>query len=292
MNKRYALGMIVLMTAVALSGCGAKKANDTEGAANGGNNGAANSGNESNATGGSGADETTYLFASDGSYAPMEYMDKDVLKGFDIDFLDAIMKEAGLKYEVRNVGWDAMLESVKQGKEYQAGISSISITDDRKQTYDFSMPYFESTNVIMVKEDSDIKSAADLKGKKVAVQGGTTADILMTKIMGEGNTDLKKFDSNAVALLELDQGGADAVVADIAIVRDYIKNNPNKKLKEVLDNTNFTPEYYGIAYPKDSELKAKLDPAIKAVIGNGKYAEIYKKWFDEEPDTTHLVATE
>ena len=119
MNKRYALGMIVLMTAVALSGCGAKKANDTEGAANGGNNGAANSGNESNATGGSGADETTYLFASDGSYAPMEYMDKDVLKGFDIDFLDAIMKEAGLKYEVRKVGWDAMLESVKQGKEYR-----------------------------------------------------------------------------------------------------------------------------------------------------------------------------
>ncbi|SFI76870.1 polar amino acid transport system substrate-binding protein [Paenibacillus sp. UNC496MF] len=277
MKKRVTLGIITLITAVLLSGCGAKNEAPANNAADNGTAG--------------GGDETTYQFASDASYRPMEYMDKDELKGFDIDFIAAVMKEAGLKYKVSNVGWDAMLESVKQGTEYQAGLSSISITDDRAQTYDFSMPYFESVNVIMVKEDSDIKSAGDLKGKKVAVQSGTTADILMTKIMGEGNTDLKRFDSNAVALLEMDQGGADAVVADIAIVRDYIKGNPDKKYKEVQDTTNFTPEYYGIAYPKGSELKAKLDPAIKAIIENGTYAELYKKWFDEEPNTAALLET-
>ncbi|QHW35076.1 basic amino acid ABC transporter substrate-binding protein [Paenibacillus rhizovicinus] len=281
-----------------LAGCGAKKVENTEGGAaadtSGTNDGGSGNGSSTAANTGSdsgnAAAETTYQFASDASYAPMEFMDKDELKGFDIDFLAAVMKEAGLKYEVRNVGWDAMLESVKQGKEYQAGVSSISITADRAQTYDFSMPYFESKNVIMVKEDSAIASALDLKGKKVALQGGTTADTLMTKIMGKGNTDLKKFDSNAVALLELDKGGADAVVADIAIVRDYIKNNPDKKYKEVLDDVNFNPEYYGLAYPKGSELKAELDPAIKAVIENGTYADLYKKWFDEVPDTTRLLA--
>ncbi|MFC4811495.1 basic amino acid ABC transporter substrate-binding protein [Paenibacillus sp. GCM10023250] len=278
MKKRVTLGIVTLITAVLLSACGAKNEAPANNAAN----------NGSTAGGG---DETTYQFASDASYRPMEYMDKDELKGFDIDFIAAVMKEAGLKYKVSNVGWDAMLESVKQGTEYQAGLSSISITDDRAQTYDFSMPYFESVNVIMVKEDSDIKSATDLKGKKVAVQSGTTADILMTKIMGEGNTDLKRFDSNAVALLEMDKGGADAVVADIAIVRDFIKSNPDKKYKEVQDTTNFTPEYYGIAYPKGSELKAKLDPAIKAIIENGTYAELYKKWFDEEPNTAGLLET-
>jgi glutamine transport system substrate-binding protein len=235
------------------------------------------------------APAVTYMVASDATYAPMEFMDKDKVVGFDIDFLDAVMKEAGLKYEVKNLAWDTMLESVKQGKEYQAGISSISITDDRKPTYDFSIPYFESTNMILVKEGSDVKSAVDLKGKTVAVQGATTADTLMSGIMGKDNTKLKRFDSNAIALLELDKGGADAVVADIAIVREYIKNNPSKKFVGILDSKNFNSEYYGIAFPKGSDLKAKVDPAIKKVFDNGKYKEIYKKWFGEEPNMTNLL---
>ncbi|WP_240633342.1 basic amino acid ABC transporter substrate-binding protein [Paenibacillus montanisoli] len=271
MKKWYFIAILTLVAAVVLSGCGAKNSN--------------NAGSEA----GNSSEDVTYMFATDAAYAPMEYMDKDNITGFDIEFLDLVMQEAGLKHEVKHTGWDGMLEGVKQANEFQAGISSISITDERKQTYDYSMPYFESINVIMVKEGSDIKSALDLKGKKVAVQSGTTADILMTGIMGEGNTDLKKFDNNAVALLELDQGGADAVVADIAIVRDYIKKNPDKKYVEVSDTTNFTPEYYGILYPKGSDLKAKLDPAIKAVIENGKYAELYKKWFGEEPNTANLL---
>ncbi|AZN39331.1 basic amino acid ABC transporter substrate-binding protein [Paenibacillus albus] len=276
MKKWLASAIITLMAVVIVTGCGAKN-NDNTGSEASGNN-------SSNA-----GDTKTYKFATDASYAPMEFMDKDELKGFDIEFLDAVMKQAGLKYEVANTGWDAMLESVKQGTEYQGGVSSVSITDDRKQTYDYSMPYFESRNVIMVKEGSEIKSATDLKGKKVAVQTGTTADILMTKIMGNGNTDLKKFDSNAVALMELDQGGADAVVADIAIVKYYIQTNPNKKYVSIEDTTNFAPEYYGLLFPKGSDLAAKVDPAIKAIIDNGTYTELYKKWFGEEPNTDHLL---
>ena len=123
--------------------------------------------------------------------------------------------------------------------------------------------------MIMVKEGSNIKSALDLKGKKVAIQGGTTADTLMSKIMGNDNTDLKKFDSNAVALLELDKGGADAVVADIAIVRDYIKNNPKKKLTGILDPVNFDSEYYGLAFPKGSDLKASWILPLKRLWRTG-----------------------
>lgn len=229
------------------------------------------------------------MFASDASYAPMEYMDTDKIKGFDIDFIQAVMKEAGMDYEVKNTGWDTMLSSVKQGTEYQAGLSSVSITDERKETYDYSIPYFESTNMIMVKEGSPIKSALDLKDKVVAVQTATTADDLMSGIMGVDNSKLKRFDSNAVALMELNGGGADAVVADIAIIREYIKNNPDQKLTGILDKTNFGSEYYGILLPKGSELKAKLDPAIKKVLENGKYAEIYKTWFGEEPNTDNLL---
>ncbi len=228
-------------------------------------------------------------FATDATYAPMEYMDKDKITGFDIEFLAEVMKEAGITYDIKNIGWDTMLESVKQGKEYKGGISSVSITDERKETYDFSAPYFESTNMIMVREDSPVKNAHDLKDLKVAVQGATTADTLMSGIMGAKNSDLKRFDSNTLALLDLSKGGADAVVADVAIIREYIKNNPNSKLVGILDPTNFDSEYYGIIFPKGSDLKATIDPAIKKVIENGKYAEIYTKWFGEAPDTTNLL---
>ncbi|MGF7048949.1 polar amino acid transport system substrate-binding protein [Paenibacillus sp. DS2015] len=232
------------------------------------------------------------VFATDASYAPMEFMDKDKLTGFDIDFLAEVMKEAGIPYEIKNVGWDTMLESVKQGTEYKGSISSVSITDERKETYDFSIPYFESTNMIMVKEGSNITTALDLQDKKVGVQGATTADTLMSDIMGQTNTDLKRFDSNTLALLELEHNGVDAVVADVAIVREYIKNNPKNKLVGILDTDNFGSEYYGLLYPKGSELKKQIDPAIKKVIENGKYTEIYKKWFGEEPDTSKLLTVQ
>lgn len=233
--------------------------------------------------------DEVYKIATDAFYAPMEFMDKGKIVGFDADFIDAVMSEAGLNYQLDNTGWDTMLELVKQGDEYDAGISSISITEDRQETYDYSYPYFESTNMILVPEGSPVKNALDLKDLEVAVQIMTTADVLMTEIMGQGNTNLKRFDSNTLAIQELISNGVDAVVADIAIVREYIKNNPDKKFVGLLDETNFSAEYYGILLPKGSELKAKLDPAIKAVIENGKYAEIYDKWFGEEPDTSVLL---
>ncbi|AFC33297.1 glutamine ABC transporter periplasmic-binding component [Paenibacillus mucilaginosus 3016] len=274
MRLKSVLTLMTLTTFLFTAACGTESATTGSGTSTG-----------SGTAGG----EVTYKIATDASYAPMEYMDKDKITGFDIDFLAEVMKEAGLKYEVVNVGWDTMLESVKQGKEYQAGISSVSITDERKQTYDYSIPYFESTNMILVKEGSTVKSADDLKGKKVAVQGATTADTIMSGILGKESTDLKRFESNALALMELESGGVEAVVADIAIVREYIKNNPGKKFQSVRDDKNFQAEYYGILYPKGSELKAKLDPAVKKVLENGKFAEVYKKWFGEEPNVKKLL---
>ncbi|MEY4479506.1 MAG: hypothetical protein RLZZ267_184 [Bacillota bacterium] len=231
----------------------------------------------------------TYTVGTDATYAPMEFMDKDKIVGFDIDFLKAVMKEAGLNYKVKNVGWDALFASVKQATEIDFGISSVTINDERKQTYDFSAPYFESTNLIMVKEGSSVKSAADLKNLKVAVQGATTADDIISDLKGKTSSDLKRFESNALAFLEMDKGGVDAVVADNMIINEYVKNNPDKKYVAISDSS-FASEYYGLLLPKDSDLKAKLDPAIKTVLENGEYAKIYKKWFGAEPDLTNLNA--
>jgi polar amino acid transport system substrate-binding protein len=219
----------------------------------------------------------------------MEYMDKGKIVGFDIDFLKVLMKQAGLKYKVKNIGWDALFASVKQANEIDMGISSVTINDDRKKTYDFTKPYFESTNLIMVKKGSTVKSAQDLKNLKVAVQGATTADDIMKGIKGEKSTDIKRFESNALAFMEMDKGGVDAVVADIAIINDYVKNNPGKNYIAIPDSS-FPSEYYGLLLPKGSKVKAKLDKATKAVLNNGEYAKVYKKWFGTEPDLTNLKA--
>src|SRR4051794_7577842 len=98
-----------------------------------------------------------------GAFYPIIFKDKGELAGFDIDIAKAVAKEAGYEYEIKEFGWEPLFAAT-QGKQIDLAITAIGITDERKETYDFSIPYFESTHVIIVKEGSDIKSALDLKG--------------------------------------------------------------------------------------------------------------------------------
>ncbi|ABO68722.1 basic amino acid ABC transporter substrate-binding protein [Geobacillus thermodenitrificans] len=223
---------------------------------------------------------------TDAAFAPFEYMEKGKVVGFDADLLDAVMKEAGLDYELKNIGWDPLFASL-QSKEIDMGISGITITDKRKQSYDFSAPYFEATQVILVKEGSLVKNALDLKGKTIGVQNATTGQEAAEKLFGKGE-HIKKFETSVVAIMEMLNGGVDAVITDNAVANEYVKNNPDKKLQVIEDPDNFTSEYYGIIFPKDSDLKAKVDEALKNIIENGKYTEVYKKWFGIEPNIENL----
>lgn len=229
-------------------------------------------------------EKKTLRVVTDAAYSPMEYMDKDEIVGFDIDFIKAVAKEAGYKLTIEHVGWDPIFVEL-ESKRADIGISSITIDKDRKKSYDFSLPYFLSTNKILVPEGSDIKSAEDLKGKKVAVQNGTTGMIVTEKILGKNNKDIKKFENNNLAILELTKNGADAVVADNAVIEEYAKNNPNEKLVVYEDPDSFDAEFYGLMFTKgNEELKKDMDKAIKKVIESGEYEEIYKKWLGNEPN--------
>ncbi|GAB6891613.1 basic amino acid ABC transporter substrate-binding protein [Geobacillus stearothermophilus] len=223
---------------------------------------------------------------TDAAFAPFEYMQKGKIVGFDADLLDAVMKEAGLDYELKNIGWDPLFASL-QSKEIDMGISGITITDERKQSYDFSAPYFEATQVILVKQGSPVKNALDLKGKTIGVQNATTGQEAAEKLFGKGD-HIKKFETSVVAIMELLNGGVDAVITDNAVANEYMKNNPDKKLQVIEDPQNFASEYYGMIFPKESELKAKVDEALQKVIDSGKYADIYKKWFGKEPNMEGL----
>ncbi|MFC4184107.1 basic amino acid ABC transporter substrate-binding protein [Saccharococcus thermophilus] len=228
------------------------------------------------------------IVGTDAAFAPFEYMDKGKIVGFDVDLLDAVMKEAGIDYELKNIGWDPLFAAL-QSKEIDMAISGITINDKRKQTYDFSIPYFESTHMIMVKENSPIKNALDLKGKVIGVQNATTGQEAVEKLLGKDNKNIKKFENTVVAIMELLNGGVDAVVTDNAVANEYVKNNPDKKIKTIADPDHFESEFYGLMFPKGSDLKPKVDEALKKLIKSGKYAEIYKKWFGTEPKVDNLL---
>jgi glutamine transport system substrate-binding protein len=268
MMKKGTVFALILALFMALAGCGGKSSEQASG-----------SGEEN---------KKIVVVGTDASFAPFEYMDKGEIVGFDVDFLKAVMEEAGIEYELKNIGWDPLFAAV-QGKEVDMAISGITINDKRKQTYDFSVPYFESTHMIMVKEGSPIKNALDLKGKVVGVQNGTTGQAAVEKLLGAENKNIKKFENTVVAIMDLLNGGVEAVVTDNTVANEYVKNNPDKKIKTIEDPNNFESEFYGLMFPKGSDLKPKVDEAIKKVIESGKYAEIYKKWFGQEPNVDNLL---
>lgn len=226
---------------------------------------------------------------TDAAYAPFEYMDKDKIIGFDVDIFTAAAEEAGYDFEIVNVGWDPLFAELENGTA-DVGLSAITINDDRLKSYDFSVPYFESTNKILAPEGTDIKKAADLTDKTVAVQSGTTGADAVDALLGNGNEKVKKFENNNLAILEMKNQGADAVVADNAVLEAYAKNNPQDNFIVIEDKEGFESEYYGFMFPKDSEMEADLSKGLNAIFDNGKYAEIYKEWFGQDPDIENLKA--
>ncbi|WP_042351859.1 basic amino acid ABC transporter substrate-binding protein [Bacillus massiliigorillae] len=262
--KKMTVGFMLLCAfLLALTGCGTK---------------------DNSKDSGDKAEKKTLRVVTDAAYAPMEFLDKDEVKGFDVDFAKAVAEAAGYDVKVDHVGWDPMFVEL-DNKRADMAVAAITIDKDRKKTYDFTHPYYLSTLKILVPKGSSIKSAADLKGKKVAVQGGTTGNIAAEKLLGKNSENIKKFESNNLAIMELTKGGADAVVADSAIVDEYAKNNPKDKLTVIEDNAAFGAEFYGIMLAKGNEdLQKELNKAINTIFENGKYKEIYQKWFGIDPD--------
>ena len=224
-----------------------------------------------------------YVVGTDAAYAPFESQnEKAEIVGFTVDMLTAVAKAGGFEIKFVNTPWEGIFNALAQGDRDMLA-SSITITDERKQTMDFSQPYFDAAQLIAVKETSKVAKFADLKKLKVGVQTGTTGDEAVTKLLGKTSTNIKRFESTPLALKELEAGGVDAVVADNGVVVHYVANNPGGKFKTVSD-TEFTPEQYGFAVKKgNAELLAKIDAGIAKVKADGSYATIYAKYFGAAP---------
>ncbi|KNZ34359.1 MAG: ABC transporter substrate-binding protein [Methylibium sp. NZG] len=220
-----------------------------------------------------------YVVGTDAAYAPFESQnEKGEIVGFNIDVMNAIAKKAGMEVKFVNTPWEGIFNTLAQG-DRDLLISSITITEERKQTMDFSAPYFDAAQLIAVKQNSKVAKFDDLKKLKVGVQTGTTGDEVVSKLQGKTSTNIKRFESTPLALKELEAGGVDAVVADNGVVINYVANNAGGKFKTVSD-TAFAPEQYGIAVKKgNTELLAKLNKGLADIKADGTYDQIYTKYF-------------
>jgi polar amino acid transport system substrate-binding protein len=224
-----------------------------------------------------------YVVGTDAAYAPFESQnEKGEIVGFDIDVVRAAAAKAGIEVKFVNTPWEGIFNTLQQGDRDMI-VSAVTITAERKQTMDFSDPYFDAAQLIAVKETSKVAKFADLKKLKVGVQTGTTGDEAVTKLLGKASTNVKRFESTPLALKELEAGGVDAVVADNGVIAHYVANNPGGKFKTVSD-TEFVPEQYGIAFKKgNTELLGKMNQGLAAIKADGSYAQIYAKYFGAPP---------
>lgn len=227
------------------------------------------------AVAGCGREATKVRVATDATWPPFESVNEQTkaIEGFDIDLLNAVAKKAGLEIEYINVGFDPLLAGIAQC-QYDAAISAMTITEERKKSMNFSDPYFAAGQVVTVRADnSDITDKDELTGKKVGAQIGTTGAIEVGKIQG---AQLKTYDDIGLAYQDLMNGQIDAVVADNPLALGYVGKNPDK-LKVV--GEVFTEEYYGIAVcNKNTELLGKINAGLKAVKDDGTIEKLTEKW--------------
>jgi polar amino acid transport system substrate-binding protein len=223
------------------------------------------------------------VVGTDAAYAPFESQAANGdIEGFDVDVVKAVAAKAGMEVKFVNTPWEGIFKTLDTG-ERDMVVSAVTITDERKQTMDFSAPYFDAFQLIAVKEGSKVAKFDDLKTLKVGVQTGTTGDEVVQKLLGKTNANIKRFESTPLALKELEAGGVNAVVADNGVVLHYIQNNPGAKFKSVSD-ASFTPEQYGMAIKKgNTELQTKLNDAITAIKADGSYDAIHMKHFGTKP---------
>lgn len=218
----------------------------------------------------------------DDEFPPMGFRDdNDEIVGFDIDLAKAAAEKMGVEIEFQPIDWNSKELEIESGK-IDLIWNGFSIDEERLETYEFTAPYLNNRQIIIVPEDSDIKTKADLEGKNVGIQDGSSAVAAVEK--DEVSTkfaSMPTYDTNILAFEDLKIGRIDAVVADEIVAKYYIAENPNAKLVALDDN--FGSEQYGIAAKKgNTELIDALNTALNEMAADGTSASISNQWFGED----------
>lgn len=232
-------------------------------------------------------DDTKVLrVGTDASYAPFGFKDEKSgnIAGFDVDIIQAIAKEEGLTVDVQNLNFDGLLPAL-QSDNLDVAISDMTISDDRKQSVDFSDPYYVAGSGLVVnKNNTSIQSFQDLSGKVIGVSVGSTGAEVAAKIDAQ---QVRTYNTIADAFLELQNGGVDVVINDTPVNEYFVSTKGKEYAKTV--GEDYEPQPLGIAVKKgNTDLLNKLNDGLKKIKQSGEYNRIYKKWFGKDAPADFL----
>ncbi|SNR76147.1 amino acid ABC transporter substrate-binding protein, PAAT family [Humidesulfovibrio mexicanus] len=256
--KSLLVAAAVSVMALGVVGCGEKKEEAAPNAAN--------------ATAAAPAPKTI-VFASDATYPPMQYTnDQKEIVGFEVDVIKAVAEKAGFKAEFKNVAWDGIFAGLAAGK-YDAISSSVSITDERKATMDFSDPIIPIEQMLVVAKDNAATDLAALKGKSIGAQIGTTSYLVIKD--EKGFKAIKTYDEVGLAMEDLVKGSIQAVVADSPVAVDYTTKKYADKIKIAATLKSDKVENIGIAVKKgNQEVIDLVNKGLAAIKADGTFDKI------------------
>ncbi|OOM82344.1 glutamine-binding periplasmic protein precursor [Clostridium puniceum] len=257
MNKR-SLVSILLASVVSvglLAGCGTSN-NDTK--ADGGNK--------------------KYIIACDSKFAPFSFEENNKYKGIDVEILDAIAKEEKFEYELKPMDFKGIIPGLTSN-QLDGAIAAMTITDERKESLDFSEGYFESgLSIVVNKNNTSINGLNDLNGKSASIKNGTAGAKFAEDNQSKYGLKVNYFDDSPSMFQAVENGNADFLLEDYPVIAYKIKVDSGAKLKIVgdkLDTVN-----YGFAVKKgaNAELLKKFNEGLKKLKDSGKYNEIVDQY--------------
>lgn len=224
---------------------------------------------------GSKEEDNKLVMATNAEFPPYEYYDGQDVVGIDVEIAQAICDKLGKELVVEDMAFDSIIAAVDSGKA-DFGAAGLTVTPDREKNVAFTDSYAHASQVVIVKEGSDIKSVADLDGKKIGVQLGTTGDIYAEDIK---DVQLERFNKGFEAVQSLVTGKIDAVIIDHEPAKVFVSQNEGTA---ILDEY-FTEEDYAIAVDKENtELVEDINKALKELKESGKLDEIVNKYIKSD----------
>lgn len=252
MKELTAFALALVMALGLLSGCGSSNSDS----------------NTPSGDDASDAAKTKLVVATSPDFPPFESLEGGEVVGIEVDILKKVAEKMGMELDLQQMDFDSVIPGVQAGK-FDVGMSGITVTDKRKENVDFSSVYFMAAQAIVVTADSGITGKADLEGKKVSVQTGTTAE---EYCMGNGY-EVLAFTANNDAAAALTAGKVDAWVVDNEVA---LAMAPELGLT-VLDEA-MTSEPYAFAFQKGSELVVPFNEALDALLADGTIEQIFQQY--------------
>lgn len=227
-------------------------------------------------------DSNEFVLGLDDSFPPMGFRDENnEIVGYDIDLAREVCSRIGMTFRAQPIDWSAKEQELNTGK-ISCIWNGLSITPERLEALTFSQAYLNNAQIVVVKAGSGIKTLADMSGKKLGVQAGSSAADAVDGVPDFKNSlkEIVEFKENITALNDLEIGGVDGVAMD-SVVAEYSIKTTGKDF--VILDEGLSPEQYGIAFKKgNTELRDKVQNALNEMAADGTIAKISEKWFGRD----------